>query len=279
MGIAQTQNNLGNLYSKGGKMTKAEQAYEESLTTRRRLAESQPEVIEYQKHLAETQNNLGVFYIRIGKKAEAGQAFLEAITLTNRLAAQQPGILEYAVLRGWTYNNLGRVLRDKPQEALACYAQAIHGLGAVLERDPRQLIARRFLGSAHYNRGVLWNEIGQHADMRRRSRNMIALSNSTTVNIALTFARDGPTHWPAWATMPVPLPKPTISPRTSLPRARASMIWPASSPCPRRPPARTPSCPSPSGTSCPTNTLPAPSSCWRKPGLAGISGTRLRSST
>jgi tetratricopeptide (TPR) repeat protein len=110
-GIAQTLNNLGNVYRKQGKWQEAISAYEQSLSTFRELGDV--------RSVAQTLGNLGNVYSDQGKWQEAISTYEQSLSTFRELGDV------YGV--ALTLGNLGLVYSDqgKWQEAIAAYEQSL----------------------------------------------------------------------------------------------------------------------------------------------------------
>ena len=81
--VAQTLNNLANLYSDTQRFTDSEAMYKEALEIYRRLAESNPQA--YESNVAVTLNNLAVLYYDTKRFTESEAMYNEALEIRRRL--------------------------------------------------------------------------------------------------------------------------------------------------------------------------------------------------
>src|SRR5262249_53236886 len=116
----------------------------------------------------------------------------------ERLAHDHPGRTNYATNLGGSYCNRG-VLADglrQPEAALGWYAKAVGTLESVLERQPRDALARRFLCNTYGNRARILHESARYAEALPAWERAIELAagpnrNSLRLSRAFSLARLG----------------------------------------------------------------------------------------
>ena len=120
-------------------MEKAEAAYDEALTTRRRLAESNPDA--YLPDVAGTLNNLAVLYRATQRMEKAEEAHDEALTTYRRLAESNPDA--YLPDVAMTLNNLANFYSatQRMEKAEEAYDEALTTLPPLGGEQPRRLLA------------------------------------------------------------------------------------------------------------------------------------------
>ena len=100
--LAETQNDLGILYSDTRRYEESEKMYLSAMEIRRRLAVANPQV--YEPDLADTQYNLGCLYYNIQRYEESGEMYLSALKVYQRLTVADPQVYEPYLVRAC--NNL-----------------------------------------------------------------------------------------------------------------------------------------------------------------------------
>ena len=121
--IASTLNNLAILYRETQRMKEAEGAYQEALSTYRKLAKDNPEA--YLPNVAGTPNNLAILYRETQRMKEAEGAYQEALSTYRKLAKDNPEA--YLPNVAGTLNNLAILYRDtqRMKEAEEAYQEAL----------------------------------------------------------------------------------------------------------------------------------------------------------
>ena len=132
--VADTLNNLGNLYSNTQRLSEAEQAYQEALKLYRELAQQNPAA--YLPYVATTLNNLGNLYSGTQRLSEAEQAYQEALKIRRELAQQNPAA--YLPRVADTLNNLGILYKNTQRlsEAEQAYQEALKIRRELAEKNP-----------------------------------------------------------------------------------------------------------------------------------------------
>ena len=90
--VAQSLNNLANLYSDTQRYSDAEQMYEESLEIYRKLSKDNPQV--YESDVAMALNNLANLYKNIQRYSDAEQMYEESLEIRRKLAKDNPQVYE-----------------------------------------------------------------------------------------------------------------------------------------------------------------------------------------
>ena len=163
--LAATHFNIGGLYSKTGRPAEALAALQKALEIREPLARENPTVTEYQSHLADSHNAIGVLERDSGRPAETLAAWQQALEIRERLARQNPTVVRYAISLSGSLVNLAILNKTEDSEtALASLGRAISILGDVLQREPRNVSARRFLRNAHVVRAEIYDGMEKYQD-------------------------------------------------------------------------------------------------------------------
>jgi serine/threonine-protein kinase len=164
--LALTYRELGDVVGTTGRSREAEQMYGEALALQKALVRDHPALPAYRANLSATYDTLAQFLRDRGRPAEAEEAFQETVRLEEALHRDYPTVREHALHLGGAQCNLANLVRDsgRPADSLTWYARAVTTLGAVLAREPRQAMARRFLRNAHWGRADALTRLGRHAE-------------------------------------------------------------------------------------------------------------------
>jgi tetratricopeptide (TPR) repeat protein len=121
--VATALNNLGVLYRDQNKLEESGKALEESLTIRRQLASTKPDV--YLPDVAMTLNNLAVLHSDLHRTDEARKAYEESLRIRRQMARTKPDA--YLPDVASSLNNLATMNRDQDrlEEASKAYEEAI----------------------------------------------------------------------------------------------------------------------------------------------------------
>ena len=121
--VAQTLNNLANLYKNTQRFTEAEDMYTQALEIYQRLSKDNPTA--YAPSMAMTLNNLAILYSDTQRFTEAEDMYTQALEIRRRLAKDNPAAYEPDVAQ--TLNNLAILYRDTQRftEAEDMYTQAL----------------------------------------------------------------------------------------------------------------------------------------------------------
>jgi tetratricopeptide (TPR) repeat protein len=132
--IATTLNNLAILYRDTQRMKESETAYLEALSTRRKLAEANPEA--YLPNVATTLNNLAILYSATQRMKESETAYLEALSTRRKLAEANPEA--YLPNVATTLNNLAILYSatQRMKESETAYLEALSTRRKLAEANP-----------------------------------------------------------------------------------------------------------------------------------------------
>ncbi len=122
--VAQTQNNLANLYYQTQRITEAEEMHKQALEIRQRLAKGNSKA--YEPYVAQTQNNLAKLYSDTQQRfTEAEDMYKQALEISQRLAKDSTKAYEPYVAQ--TQNNLANLYKNAQRftEAEEMYKQAL----------------------------------------------------------------------------------------------------------------------------------------------------------
>jgi tetratricopeptide (TPR) repeat protein len=132
--VARTLNNLAALYSATQRMNEAETTYLEALSTRRALAQANPDA--YLPDVAATLNNLAALYSDTQRMYEAETAYQEALSTRRALAQANPDA--YLPDVAATLNNLAILysVTQRMKEANTAYLEALSTRRALAQANP-----------------------------------------------------------------------------------------------------------------------------------------------
>ena len=91
---------------------------------------------------------------------------MKALVLREKLAADFPAVPAYLVELGGSFCNFGILMRDggKPSDSLEWFAKAIGALAPIHEREPRDVMARKFLRNCHAGRAMAHDRLQHFAE-------------------------------------------------------------------------------------------------------------------
>jgi serine/threonine protein kinase/tetratricopeptide (TPR) repeat protein len=130
----------------------------------RELIAKLPGEPKHREDLAGNHNNLGIFLASVNAWDEAEAEYRAALELRKKLAAEFPADAKHTINLGGTFCNLGNLARDRDrfEDALRWYEQAIATLSDFVEREPK-LDTRR----QEFLRNSLWGR-AQALDQLKR---------------------------------------------------------------------------------------------------------------
>jgi serine/threonine protein kinase len=104
--LAQTHDDLGDMYRQTARWREAEQAYHRALALQRVLVSPLSPVPEYQADLATSHIHLGLLYLQRGRLREAEHAYQEALALQEELILRHSKVPRYQYDLAANYGNL-----------------------------------------------------------------------------------------------------------------------------------------------------------------------------
>ena len=133
-GIAKTDINIGNIYSKRAQYAKAEIPYDEALAISKRLAKANPRI--YEDFVASVLNNMGTHYSNKRDFARSQAAYLDAIKLYTKLAKKDS--LTYKPKIAYAQAGLGVMYRFKSDfdKAKAVLSDAMQTYQQLVKDNP-----------------------------------------------------------------------------------------------------------------------------------------------
>jgi tetratricopeptide (TPR) repeat protein len=196
-GLTRAYHLAGHALQRLGRPREAEAAYREAITAAQGLIQQYPQTPTHQDALAESWNELGLVLETQGKLAEAEQALEQARRTRTALQATSAATLDNTCSLGGVLNNLAwlRHKRGATSEALQLLDQAIAYQQAALEKHPRSLIVRQYLGNHYYSKGEMLLAQGRRAEgiaaLRQclACRSKLATDFPTVLNHRRQYAR------------------------------------------------------------------------------------------
>ena len=132
--VAQSLNNLANLYSDTQRYSDAEQMYEESLEIYRKLSKDNPQV--YESDVAMALNNLANLYKNIQRYSDAEQMYEESLEIRRKLAKDNPQVYESDV--AMALYNLASLYKNiqRYSESEQMYVESLEMYRRLAEENP-----------------------------------------------------------------------------------------------------------------------------------------------
>jgi tetratricopeptide (TPR) repeat protein/tRNA A-37 threonylcarbamoyl transferase component Bud32 len=151
--LALTYSKVARLTDQIGSTAQAVAEHEKALALFEELAQSEPDNLDHQRHLASCRVNLALALARTGRTDEALKQLAAAISSQERLAAQAPGDERSLADLAMSFSNQGLVQNEtgKAAEAQASYAASIGLLKQLREARPDDPERRLNLAAAYNN--------------------------------------------------------------------------------------------------------------------------------
>jgi tetratricopeptide (TPR) repeat protein len=130
------------------------------------LSKAHPGDADRQYQVSGALNNLAGVYALLGQLSDSRDAHRRARDLREALYREHPTVVEYAIGLASSYVNLAELEErfDNPSGSLDLAAKSIDILKSVLEREPRQAVARYSLRYAYLWRARDLSDLGRFAD-------------------------------------------------------------------------------------------------------------------
>ena len=154
--LAQSYNNLANLYSDIRRLTESEKMHKEALEIRKRLADANPQA--YEPNLAASYNNLAVLYSDTQRFTESEQMYKDALDIYKRLADANPQVYEPNLVT--SYHNLAILYYDTQRyvESEQMYKAAIAIYERLYGSAPQQYQLRLAEDYYYYGMSMIHNK-------------------------------------------------------------------------------------------------------------------------
>jgi tetratricopeptide (TPR) repeat protein/tRNA A-37 threonylcarbamoyl transferase component Bud32 len=164
--LAQAGFDLGGLIDEIGDKQDALIAHQEALAVRKRLADTNPAVTEFQSDLAASHDKIGTLLKDTGNPTEGLKAYESALAIRQKLADANPAVTELQKDLASSHNNIGLVLSDtgNTTEALTAYESALAIRQKLADANPTVTKFQNDLAASHNNIGVLLSETGKMSE-------------------------------------------------------------------------------------------------------------------
>jgi tetratricopeptide (TPR) repeat protein len=131
-----------------------------------RLSSAHPGEADRQYELSSSFNNLAAVYALLGRLNDSRDAHRRARDLRETLYREHPSVVEYAIAFAASNVNLAELEErfENPTGSLDLAAKAVDLLKPVLEREPRQAVARFSLRYAYFWQARDFSDLGRHTD-------------------------------------------------------------------------------------------------------------------
>jgi serine/threonine protein kinase/tetratricopeptide (TPR) repeat protein len=161
--LTNVYNNLAMVYGDIKQLDKAKELHKKAIAVRRRLIQDGKGTPELQRLLASSYQNLGNVYYQSRQPALAKENYLKAVEILKGLVKDYGGVLQYQVDLGGTTGNLGQLAAASGhhKEALDWLDQTITTLEAVLQKQPNNVDAQRFLANARRARAATPDQLNR----------------------------------------------------------------------------------------------------------------------
>jgi serine/threonine protein kinase len=175
--LAWTCNNLSNLYNSAGRSQEAQALLARTVAIRERLARELPSHRENRAALARSLFTLSYRHSAQGETKQGIAVLRQVVAVQEQLVKDFPDDLPFAVTLGGDCCDLGSRLSEGKDyaAALESFGRAERILAAVLERDPRNEKARRFLGNVYSGQAYAHRGQGQKTEALAAGEKAVAL--------------------------------------------------------------------------------------------------------
>ncbi len=149
---------VARLQGKLGKQDVAIAGYHRAISIWQTLAAGAPAVVEYRSSLAYSRSGLGTLLSDQGKATEAEAEFRAALAIQEELVADFPAAPGYLLTVGISYLNIAlQFAVHDLNDSLQWYEQAITTLTAVVQQQPDDVTAMKWLRTSHFNRSLTFH--------------------------------------------------------------------------------------------------------------------------
>jgi tetratricopeptide (TPR) repeat protein/tRNA A-37 threonylcarbamoyl transferase component Bud32 len=175
--LAQAGFDLGGLIDEIGDKQDALIAHQEALAVRKRLADTNPAVTEFQSDLAASHDKIGTLLKDTGNPTEGLKAYESALAIRQKLADANPAVTELQKDLASSHNNIGLVLSDtgNTTEALTAYESALAIRQKLADANPTVTELQNVLASSHNNIGILLHRTGKPTQALTAYQSAIAI--------------------------------------------------------------------------------------------------------
>jgi tetratricopeptide (TPR) repeat protein len=193
MMLSSSLHNLGGMYQ-------AEHYYDRAIGLYSQMVRDYPQMVDIRVKLAESNLMLGLLYFRTQQHAKAVAAYQKADAILGPLVREHADVPEYALSLAGLYINWGCLLAQGKGQVQAMqerYRQAAQLADAVLQQEPRHLIARERSSEAHGGLAQAYEKSGRWAGAVKEWDLVVKLADGESyqvkcqVNRAVALVRSG----------------------------------------------------------------------------------------
>jgi serine/threonine protein kinase len=180
--LAKTKNNLGTLLSNSADSAGAESLFREAIDHLGQVDGDSDETTQAKAETANVYSNLGNLLLRRGDSQQAEAAYAESERLRVGLLARDPANLDFrmAVAKSQLdFGNLGQSSKQTSTETLRHFENAFDMLSALLEDGFQSPEVIKRLSETSTNLGILYDQLGKHADAARITQSVIERSEKS----------------------------------------------------------------------------------------------------
>lgn len=195
--LAHVHNIQGYTFKSVGKRSEALAAFQQSVRVRKELAESHSTSAEEQNEMAKSLNNIGALLSERGEQPQAREAYRQSIPIRESLVSNHPHVSEYTTRLAGSYINLGSMLpRTQPKEAIELVNKAESILQNILEEEPGNVTAARFLTNGRVCRARALESLARYGEAVEDWRKVLDYFNPKRamafhVHLCMSLARCG----------------------------------------------------------------------------------------
>ncbi len=168
---------LGDVSVAQGRLAEALQCYQAQLAIVERLAQADPDNMQWQRDLSVSYEKIGDVLVQQGKLAEALQSFRDSLAIAERLAQADPDNMQWQRDLSVSHEKIGDVLADqgKPDEALQPYRDSLAIRERLTQTDPANTLWQRDLSVSHNKIGGILVQQGKLAEALQSFRDSLAI--------------------------------------------------------------------------------------------------------
>jgi len=171
---------IGNARLSQGDTAEALESLNESLAIAKKLAERNPENLQWQVDLANSYFFVGYVHWQRDELNQAQAVFKTILPIVDAVSAQDPENTEWLAERGYAYTNLGRVLELQGQldQALDVYLEVQAINDRMLRLDPDNVEYQLEVGFSHNNLGKLVMSLGRLSEAQTHFSTDLAIKRA-----------------------------------------------------------------------------------------------------
>ncbi len=178
--LAGSQNNLGALFHKTGKVREAQGCYKKALAILETLGKIDPTNTTFSQSLAGGHNNLANLYIEMGSMKDAENSYQKALTIREFLAKANPSDPELQEDLAGSFNNLGILNHQsgRLKEAEENYQKVLSVLKPLAIGNPNNFRIPKAMSDCYNNLGLLFGDTSRLKDAEESYKKAITIRES-----------------------------------------------------------------------------------------------------